>query len=56
MDLEIRNLKNKVISDLNEAVLPMEVKRLVLAEILRDVSAYADQVIAEQISQNDKEE
>lgn len=48
MDYMIRELKNKIVEDLNEAQLPMEVKRLVLTEILKDVCVIAEQLIQEQ--------
>ena len=55
MDLEIRKMKKNIVSALNESAVPMEVKRLVLAELLRDVSALADQVVAEQEKSEDEE-
>lgn len=48
MDYMIRELKNKIVADLNEAQLPMEVKRLVLTEILKDVCVIVEQLIQEQ--------
>lgn len=57
MDYLIRTMKNKIISNLNETEIPMEVKRLVLGEILREVSIASESVISEQIEQlNRKEE
>lgn len=56
MDYLIRTMKNKIISDLNETEIPMEVKRLVLGEILREVSLASESVISEQIEQLSKKE
>lgn len=56
MDKDIRELKLKLVNDLNSAGMPIEVKRLVLAEILREVERLSEQVIAEQIKEQSKEE
>lgn len=51
MDKDIRELKLKIIAVLNESELPIEVKRLVLAEIYREVESLAEQVISQQIKE-----
>lgn len=48
MDLIIREFKNKLVADINEAKLPMEVKRLVLAEIMTEVCDITEKLIQEQ--------
>lgn len=48
MDLEIRDLRKKLVDDINCADLPVEVKRLVAAELLTELAAAAGQVIAAQ--------
>ena len=45
MDLLIREFKNSIISFVNQSDLPMEIKRLCLSEILKDVSDASDAVI-----------
>lgn len=57
MDLEIKLLRKKLIDLLNDSNLPMEVKRLLLAEILAEVKEATDKVIQEQIAEynNNKE-
>lgn len=47
-NLAIRILREKIISDLNEAELPIEVKRLVLKEIMSVVNDTADSEIAKE--------
>lgn len=50
MDLMIRQFSNSLIATINESPLPIEVKRLVLKDILAQTSAEADKVIVEQIN------
>lgn len=47
-NIVIRMLREKIISDLNEAELPIEVKRLVLKEIMSAVNDTADSEIAKE--------
>jgi len=54
MDKDIRELKLKLAQTLNESEIPIEVKRLVLSEIIREVESLADRVIAEQISKGEQ--
>lgn len=49
MDLLIREFKNSIISFVNQSDLPMEIKRLCLSEILKDVSDASDSVIKDQL-------
>lgn len=49
MDLLIREFKNSIISFVNQSDLPMEIKRLCLSEILKDVSDASDAVIKDQL-------
>ena len=47
-NIVIRMLREKIINDLNEAELPIEVKRLVLKEILSAVNDTADNEIGKE--------
>ena len=49
MDLEIREFKNAIVQFVNKSDLPMEIKRLCLSEILKDVSDASDVVIKDQL-------
>lgn len=44
-DLRIRSFKNKMINMMNDEPLPLEVKRLVLVDILNETSRAADESI-----------
>lgn len=55
MDKEIRQMKNDIINVLNEARLPIEVKRLVLAEVMSEVKEKANEVILNQIAETQEE-
>lgn len=48
MDLEIRKFQASLVAHINHNKLPMEIKRLVLAEVYKKVSDMADDVIDEQ--------
>lgn len=50
IDLEIRTFKNNLIAVINQAELPMEVKRLVLGEVYTETSRVADNDIRTQIN------
>lgn len=57
MDYEIRKMKNQLVGVLNNAPLPIEVKRLALAELLREVEQKANEIISQQIqAENNKTE
>lgn len=60
INLEIRNLKTNIIHLLNKSELPIEVKRLVMSEIYRELYETAEQVIRGELvaqqEQKDKEE
>lgn len=49
MDLEIIELRNKIIEDLNGANVPITVKKYVLAEVLNAVSQATENEIAKQL-------
>lgn len=51
MDKELRELKNNIIAVLNNSMLIMEAKRLILSEILHDVEKAADENIRQQIAE-----
>ena len=48
MNLEIRKFRQKIVNDINEAELPIEVKRLVLKEVMSVVNETADNEIAKE--------
>lgn len=56
MDKEIRELKNALVGVLNSTRLPIEVKRLVVAELLKEVTDKANEVIASQLTEREEEE
>lgn len=56
MDYLIREFQQKIVLAINEAELPIEVKRLALAEILNSIGEASNKVIAEQISERSKNE
>lgn len=51
MDLEIRRFKQGIIQFINDSTLPLEVKRLVLAEVVNMVTSASDEVIKQQVQQ-----
>ena len=57
MDLEIKMLRKKIVDDLNSSAVPMEVKRLILVEILAEVKESVDKVLQLQLEeQNNQKE
>lgn len=56
MDKEIRAFQTTIVNDINGAQLPIEVKRLVICNILQELSAKADFVIQSQIEQERNKE
>ena len=48
MDYIIRQFKNKLVKEINQENLPIEVKRMCLQEILMEVKQVTEQVIEEQ--------
>ena len=48
MDFMIRDFQNKIVELFNKTPLPMEVKRLVLLNILSQVKEEADKLVIEQ--------
>ena len=56
MDLDIRRLTEKIISDLNESQIPIEVKRYVLKDIYLQVEAKAEEIIKEEQAEEKKKQ
>ena len=54
MDLEIKMLRKKIVDDLNASAVPMEVKRLILVEILAEVKESVDKVLQLQLEEQNK--
>jgi len=50
MDLLIRQTKTEIINLLNGKPLPIEVKRLLLAEVLSEVSMKSNEIINQQLA------
>ena len=55
-DLKIRLFRQDLINYINSVELPMEVKRLVLSEILSQVSNETEKVLQYQLEESKKEE
>lgn len=51
MDLQIREFSQAIINFINASTLPMEVKRLCLAEIMEQVNRESDACINAQVSE-----
>ncbi|WMC91266.1 hypothetical protein [Kineothrix sp. MB12-C1] len=49
MDIKIKELRKKIVDNMNLSDLPMEVKRLVLYELLSETTAAVAQIITEQL-------
>ena len=45
LNLEIRKLRNELVTMINERQLPIEIKSLIINDIARDVAAQADKTI-----------
>ena len=56
MDLEIVRLSEKIISDLNESKIPIEVKRYVLKDIYLMVEAKAREIIMQEEAREKKKQ
>lgn len=56
MDFYIRETKNAIINYINTRDIPLEIKRLIVSEILTEISGKADEVIREQIKAKESEE
>lgn len=54
--LEIRELQQQIIGQFNRAALPMEVKRLIMAEIMVQIDNAAAQEINMLIKEKEKQE
>lgn len=53
MDIAIKEFRKKLIDEINQTELPMEVKRLVLCEILSEITAATAQIITEQLKERE---
>lgn len=51
MNLMIRQFREHMIQEINASQLPIEAKRLVLAEIMKQIEAVADNVIKQELAQ-----
>lgn len=49
MDYLIRKFKADLINMINESILPIEVKRMVLFEVAEEARKKADEIVAEQL-------
>ena len=49
MDYLIRKFKADLINMINESILPIEVKRMVLSEVEEEARKKADEIVAEQL-------
>ena len=49
MDYIIRKFKSDLINMINESILPIEVKRMVLSEVEEEARKKADEIVAEQL-------
>ena len=49
MDYIIRKFKADLINMINESILPIEVKRMVLSEVEEEARKKADEIVAEQL-------
>ena len=49
MDQIIRKFKADLINMINESILPIEVKRMVLSEVEEEARKKADEIVAEQL-------
>lgn len=56
MDFEIRKLEAKLIEDINNSQIPIEVKRLVLAEVMEKVVSEANKIVQMQAQEEAKGE
>ncbi len=51
MNLEIRQLEDILIKALNESELPIEVKRLIVADVYHQILKEADKIIAQEVKE-----
>ena len=54
MDIEIRILEETLLNELNASSLPIEVKRLILSDLLTMTARQADLTIKEELANNAK--
>ena len=55
MDLEIKMLRKNIVDYMNARAVPMEVKRLILVEILAEVKESVDKVLQLQLEEQNKQ-
>ena len=56
MDLQIREFENTIINFCNNSVLPVEVKKLVIADILKQLEKESDRIINLEIEERNRKE
>lgn len=56
MNLNIREFKQAIVNFINQNKLPIEVKRMVLSEILKAVEMESDRIVIQEIEKRDKKE
>lgn len=56
VNTEIRQLRNSIIAMANDSPLPIEIKRLVFAEIQTQINAEADRIIVKEQQKIDERE
>lgn len=56
VNTEIRQLRNSIIAMANDSPLPIEIKRLVFAEIQTQINAEADRIIVKEQQKIDESE
>lgn len=55
MDLMIMRFREKLVQDINESPLPLEVKRLVLSEIITKVEIATNEVIQKELKEEEED-
>lgn len=56
MDIEIRQFRKALVDYINSVCLPMEVKRLVVVDILTELTKVSDEVVTELLQKRQQEE
>lgn len=56
LDYEVRKCKNEIVNYLNHTELPIEVKRLILSEILAETTRVADNDIRAYVTSLEKDQ
>lgn len=55
MDLMIMRFREKLVQDINESPLPLEVKRLVLSEIITKVEIATNEAIQKELKEEEED-